>query len=102
MYMDEIDLLYRAKMKNYRVFFYPNARFIHLGSASSGERKYPILQVFKGLIYFYKKHYSAPKLILLKIMLKLKARVGLTLGNLFNNAYLKETYGKALKLVEVA
>ncbi|MBI4225510.1 glycosyltransferase family 2 protein, partial [Candidatus Roizmanbacteria bacterium] len=57
MYMDEIDLLYRAKKQGYRVFFYPKAEFIHLGSASSGERKYPILQVFKGLSYFYKKHH---------------------------------------------
>ena len=102
MYMDEIDLLYRAKKSNYKVFYYPYAKFIHLGSASSASRKYPILQVFNGLIYFYKKHYSAPNLILLIFMLKLKALIGLTLGKVFNNTYLKETYGKAFKLVEVA
>lgn len=102
MYMDEIDLLYRAKKKGYRVFFYPEARFIHLGSASSSGRKYPILQVFKGLLYFYKKHYPALNLLLLKIMLKLKAAIGLLFGYILNNTYLRETYGKAYKLVKVA
>ena len=101
MYMDEIDLLYRAKKKGYKVFFYPEARFIHLASASSGGRTYPILQVFTGLIYFYEKHHSGVQLILLKIMLKLKAAIGLVLGYLFNNKYLKETYGKAFQMVEL-
>lgn len=102
MYMDEIDLLYRAKKESFKVFFYPDAKFIHLGSASSASRKYPILQVFNGLIYFYKKHYSAPNLFLLKIMLKLKALIGLIFGYILNNTYLKETYGKAFRLVEMA
>ncbi|MBI4226561.1 glycosyltransferase family 2 protein [Candidatus Roizmanbacteria bacterium] len=99
MYMDEVDLLYRAKKQGYSVFFYPKAEFIHLGSASSGERKYPILQVFKGLSYFYKKHHTAPEQIILRFMLKLKAVIWLIMGYIFNNTYLKETYGKALKLV---
>lgn len=101
MYMDEVDLLYRAKKHAYRTFFYPNAKFIHLGSASSGNRKYPILQVFNGLMYFYKKHYSKPDQILLKIMLKLKALIGLAIGQIFNNKYLKETYGKAFEMVKL-
>ncbi len=101
MYMDEIDLLYRAKKQGYKVFFYPEARFIHLASASSGGRTYPILQVFNGLIYFYKKHYSKLDQILLKIMLKLKALIGLAIGQIFNNKYLKETYAKAYQVVKL-
>lgn len=98
MYMDEIDLLYRARNKGYRVFFYPEARFIHLGSASSGGRSYPILQVYHGFLYFYKKHHSVLALRMLIFMLKLKALIGLVLGHIFNNKYLKETYEKAYKL----
>ena len=101
MYMDEIDLLCRAKKLGYRVFFYPDARFIHLGSASSQSRKYPILQVFNGLLYFYKKHYSTSSQFLLKIMLKLKAAIGLTVGQILNNKYLKETYAKAYQMVKL-
>lgn len=101
MYMDEIDLLYRAKKKNYKVYFYPEAKFIHLGSASSGERKYPVIQIFKGFLYFYKKHRSASARFILKVMLKLKAVIGVLLGNIFKNKYLKETYGKAYQIVEM-
>jgi len=101
MYIDEIDLLYRAKIKGYRVFFYPEARFIHLGSASSGKRKFPVIQAYRGLLYFYKKHYSYSSLLLLKIMLKLKASIGLVIGQIFNNKYLKETYGKAYQMVKM-
>ncbi|MBI4008797.1 glycosyltransferase family 2 protein [Candidatus Roizmanbacteria bacterium] len=101
MYMDEIDLLHRAKKQGYHIFFYPEAKFIHLGSASSSSRKYPIIHVFNGLIYFYNKHHSKLDQFLLKIMLKLKASIGLILGYIFNNSYLKETYAKAFKLVKL-
>lgn len=101
MYMDEIDLLYRAKHKGMRVFFYPDAQFIHYGSASSGNKTYPILQVFKGLVYFYEKNRSSKAQLLLKIMLKLKAAIGVVLGYLVNNDYLKQTYGKAYKMVSL-
>lgn len=98
MYMDEIDLLHRAKKSGFKIFFYPDARFIHLGSASSRGRTYPIIQVYSGLLYFYKKHYSRTSLLFLKIMLKLKALVGIILGRFFNSQYLKETYEKAYKI----
>ncbi len=100
MYMEEIDLFYRAKKKGYSVWFYPDARFIHYGSLSSKKKSYPILQVFKGFLYFYKKHNSQMELMLLKSMLKLKAIVGLLIGRLLNNRYLIDAYGKALKTVE--
>jgi len=101
MYMDEVDLLYRARQKNMTTYFYPEARFIHLGSASSGGRSFPIIQVFSGLTYFYKKHHSKFERFLLIIILKLKATIGLILGYLFNNSYLKDTYGKAYQMAKL-
>lgn len=100
MYMDEIDLLYRAKKAGYRVFFYPKAQFIHLGSASSHGRTQPIIQVFKGYTYFYKKHHNNPlSLFLLHFMLQLKSWISLFIGKITNNNYLIETYEKARQLV---
>lgn len=98
MYMDEVDLLYRAKKAGYSTYFYPKAHFIHLGSASSNGKTYPILQVYKGFLYFYRKHHSLTSLILLKIMLQLKALIALIIGYVINNDYLKETYAEAYKL----
>lgn len=102
MYMDEIDLLYRAKQKNYRVFFCPKARFVHLGSASSGNRTYPILQVFRGFLYFYKKHHSPLAMLFLKGMLQFKSLVAIGIGRVTNNQYLVQTYGEARKCIAMA
>jgi len=102
MYMEEVDLLYRAKKAGYSCFFCPSAHFIHLGSASSttsNKRTAPILQVYRGFLYLYKKHYSRPELILLRFMLKLKAGIGIVIGRLFKNNYLITTYEEAFKLV---
>ena len=102
MYMDEVDLLYRARQINMNTFFYPEAKFIHIGFASSGSKSYPVVQVFKGLIFFYKKHYSKRALFWLLIMLKLKAKVSLIIGKCTKNNYLINTYENALKMVAMA
>ncbi len=102
MYMEEIDLLYRAKKLGYQTYFVPQARFIHLGSASSGGKTYPILQVYRGFLYFYKKHYSPAAVTVLKGMLQLKARIAMLLGKLTGKNYLIETYGKAQEIASMA
>jgi GT2 family glycosyltransferase len=100
MYMDEIDLLYRTKKIGYRIGFYPEAKFIHLGSASSAGRTQPILQVYHGLLYFYKKHRSRLETNILKFMLKLKALAAVIIGKIFNNQYLTKTYGQAYQITK--
>lgn len=102
MYMDEIDLFYRATEKGMRVGFFPSSEFIHLGSASSRDKTNPILQVYKGFIYFYKEHRSPLHLVILIIMLKLKARLCILLGKLLNKVSLVNTYEKALETVGVS
>jgi len=101
MYMDEIDLLYRAHQLGYKTLLYPGAYFIHLGSGSSNGKTFPIIQVFKGLKYFYKKHHPPLSCKILTIMLKLKALIGIILGKLFNNRYLIETYEKAYQVAQM-
>ncbi len=101
LYMEEVDLLYRAKQLGYLTFFYPPARFIHLGSASSSGRTFPIVQVYRGLLYFYKNHYSQMALLWLKFMLKLKASIAIYIGKATKNQYLIETYEKAYQLVKM-
>lgn len=102
MYMDEIDLLYRAKKRGKTTFFYPEAKFIHLASASSAGKTYPILQVYRGFLYFYRKYHPGQQLNLLKILLKLKAIISVIIGRLVNNRYLIKTYEEAYKLAEMA
>lgn len=101
LYMEEVDLLYRARQKGYHTFFYPEARFIHLGAASSGGKAFPIIQVYKGFLFFYKKHRSRMQIFWLKIMLKLKALIAVFIGKTTKNQYLIETYEKAYQLVKM-
>jgi GT2 family glycosyltransferase len=102
MYMEEVDLLYRARQYGFKTFFYPGAEIIHLGSASSGGRTFPILQVYKGYLYFYRKHYGKIYMFFLKVMLKLKAVLAYLLGRLTGRQYLIKTYEEAYKLVDMA
>lgn len=100
MYMEEIDLLYRAKQKGYSVYFYPRALIIHLGAGSSTDRrKGPVLNIYKGLLYHYTKYYSRYSLGVLRVLLKAKAIIAWCVGALLGKAYIKETYAEAYKLV---
>lgn len=99
MYMDEIDLLYRAKKHKFNTFFYPYSTFIHLGSASSDGKTYPIIQVYKGLMYFYRKHHTSIATFMLILMLKLKAYIAIFIGRVRKNQYLYQTYAKTLEVI---
>lgn len=98
MYMEEVDLLYRAKKIGLNTYFYPHSQIIHLGSASSGGKTFPVLQIYKGFIFFYKKHYSKLSLFILKIFLKTKAVIAYLIGKITKNQYLIKTYEEAFKI----
>lgn len=99
MYMDEIDFLYRAKKIGYQVFFFPAAHFIHHGTASSKGREKPILNIYRGLLYFYRKHKGGAELFLLQILLLVKAIIGALIGTLLQKQELRQSYLFAFKLV---
>ncbi|MFH1561640.1 MAG: glycosyltransferase family 2 protein [Patescibacteria group bacterium] len=99
MYMEEVEWCYRVKQLGLKIFFYPNAKITHLGRGSSASGKTdPILNIFRGLNYFYRKHKSPTERLILKLMLKAKALSGWTIGILTKNDYLKSTYSQAFKL----
>ncbi len=102
MYMEEIDLLYRAKKLKKTTYIYPDSQFIHLGSASSGGKTFPILQVYKGFIFFYRKHYGPFYLAILRSMLQLKAILAILIAIVFGNTQLKKTYEQALTISRLA
>ncbi|EKD68080.1 MAG: hypothetical protein ACD_48C00086G0003 [uncultured bacterium] len=100
MYMEEIDLLMRAKKKGYGTYFYAGSPIIHLGGGSSvNKRTGPVLNIYKGLLYVYNKHCSKRAFIALKFLLRLKALLLIGLGVITGSRYLKTTYAEALKLV---
>lgn len=99
MYMEEVEWFYRVNKYGYRVDFFPGAEIVHLGRGSSKSgKKDPIINIYRGLTYFYKKHYSTTDQLILLGMLKLKALFSYTLGIITNNHYLQETYAQAFKV----
>lgn len=100
MYMEEINLLYRAKQKGYSTYFYHRALIVHLGGGSSqNKRKGPVLNIYRGLLYFYTTYMPKWQLSILKLMLKTKAIIAWTIGVMMGRSHLKETYAEAYTLV---
>ena len=98
MYMEEVEFLYRASQKGYRAVFSPEAVFVHTGAASSGSRREPVVNIYRGFVYFYRKHRSIMEQRLLGVLLKLKAVSAIVIGRLSGSSYLVSTYEKALSI----
>lgn len=95
MYMDEVDFLFRARKRGYKTYFYPKAHFTHTGAASSG-RDAAVLHVYRGLLYFYRKHRGPFAQALLRAALVAKALAAMGAGRMMGKSDLVRTYEKAL------
>jgi GT2 family glycosyltransferase len=100
MYMEEVEWCWRIKKSGLQIWFYSGAEIYHLvrGSSPEGKQK-AILWIYRGLIYFYQKHFAPWQVTMLKLALRIKAVIGWLVGVLTANKYLKETYAKAFKMV---
>lgn len=58
-FFNEVDWLYRARLKGYKVYFTPRATVVHYGGASTGQinRRKMIRESHESLIRFYRKHF---------------------------------------------
>lgn len=97
MYVEDVELCYRVKKLGYKVVFYPIAKVIHCGQGSSS-REFAILNIYKGLRYFYRKHKTKPEYVILDMLLRFKAILAIGFGIVSGNSYLKKTYIKALTI----
>nr|MBI5455861.1 glycosyltransferase family 2 protein [Candidatus Levybacteria bacterium] len=97
MYIEDMELCFRVKKKGYLTYFYPEIMLFHKELGSSN-RTFAIVNIYKGILLFYKKHKSNPEYLLAKLMLKSKALILVVLGKISNNKYLKDTYLEALKI----
>jgi GT2 family glycosyltransferase len=100
MYMDEVEWCWRIKKAGWKIIFWPGAEIVHFGGGSSPSgRKWPIVNIYRGLLYFYQKHKPFWQKEILKFMLKSKAWLAISLGKLTGNKYLVETYEEAKKII---
>ena len=105
MYMEETEFFIRVIKKGLNIGFYPEAKFIHLGGASTGginsnlSKEKVLLYIYKGYLYFYKKHRSKTELYILKFLLKLRALISIFIGLASHNKDLVAANKKAYKIV---
>lgn len=97
MYMEDMELCFRAKLKGLPTYFYPNIMLFHLERGSS-DKTFAILNIYKGILIFYKKHKPKWQYYIVRFMLKTKSILLVSFGKIMNNKYLKETYSKTLKI----
>lgn len=95
MYTEDMELCYRVHLAGKKIYFYPDVMVLHKEHGSTN-KSFAIVNIFKNLLYFYKKHRSPAEYRLLKLLLVSKAKSLVAAGKATHNQYLVETYEKAL------
>lgn len=98
MYVEDMELCYRAYLHKKDVYFYPDVEVLHKDQGSSN-RSFAIVSIYAGIIYFYQKHKSTLEQRLVKLLLQSKAHILVSYGGLTKNEYLVTTYEKALSIL---
>lgn len=98
MYIEDMELCYRIKHAGYSILYYPNFAVNHRAQGSSS-RGFAIEHIYRGLLYFYKKHKTFFSYQLLRLMLYSKAYSAICVGLITNNNGLLETYRKAKRII---
>jgi len=95
MYVEDMEFCFRAKKIGINTYFTPNAVVSHKGQGSSN-RGFAIIHIYKGLLYFYRKHKSNIQFKIVKFLLQSKALTIYMLGRMTNNSYYTQAYKNAL------
>lgn len=98
MYTEDMELCFRAKKMGYDSYFYPTEGILHKDQGSSN-RTFAIVNIYKNLLYFYKKHMPAWEVGMVKLLLQTKAIFLILYGKAFNKPYFVDTYEKAFNVV---
>jgi GT2 family glycosyltransferase len=96
MYIEDMELCYRAHLSGYKTFFYPDVMVAHEEHGSTN-RTFAIVNIYQNLLYFYKKHRSPSEYRFLHFIMKTKAAILVIVGKILGNSYLSSTYEQALK-----
>ena len=98
MYTEDMELCYRASLAGHAVYFYPDVQVLHKDQGSTN-KTFAIVNIYKNLLFFYKKHRSKAEYQMMRAMLVTKAKVLIRVGKVSNKKYLVETYEKALAAI---
>ncbi len=101
MYVEETEWCYRIKQQGFTVVYWPEASLIHYGGQSAVRgRRDQVLNIFKGYLYFYKKHFRPDQVAVLRLILRAKSYFSIVVGKITHNRYLQDTYSEALQVIK--
>ena len=95
MYIEDMELCFRAKKSGALTFVFPDIKLVHKSFGSSN-RSFATINIYKGLLYFYKKHKSRLEYKIARLMLEMKAQFVIFIGSILQKSVLVETYRKAV------
>jgi len=59
MYVEDVDLCYRAKMAGFSVFYFPKVLVIHhIGKSTQKKKLSMLVEHHRSMYYFYRKHHN--------------------------------------------
>lgn len=98
MYVEDMELCYRARLVGQRTYFYPEINIMHAEHGSSN-RATAIMYIYKNILYFYRKHRPYAEYVMVKMLLVIKAHFLVFFGKITGNTYFIQTYEKALSVL---
>ena len=85
MYVEDVDLCYRAKMAGFSVFYFPLVAVIHHIGKSTQKKKFSMLvEHHKSMYYFYRKHHNPNAFLRGIVFLSVWIRLFFVLGMKFS------------------
>lgn len=99
MYGEEMEWCYRIKKSGYQVIYTPDAYVLHHKGASGAASDAGILEEFKALLYFYKKHKAGWQLSFLRLFLRTGALLRVVIFGIIGRYHTRiPIYAKVFKL----
>jgi GT2 family glycosyltransferase len=97
MYTEEVDLCFRIKKAGWKVYYVADKSIVHLGSASS-TKEFPLIQEYKSMKIFYKKHMPEWQFPFLRLFLKSGAFLRMVLYRYLKGKEVSQIYAKAYQI----
>jgi len=95
MYVEDMEICFRAWKLGYETYFYPNIKLSHKSHGSSN-RTFAIINIYKGILYFYSKHKTRLEYKIAKALLVFKATTLILVGAVTFNRNLRNRYKEAI------
>ncbi len=96
MYMEDMEICFRAKSFGLLTYFYPYIKLVHKEFGSSN-KSFAIINIYKGISYFYSKHKNFSEYFIAKMLLRIKAFIAIFIGLLIKDSSLVSAYRSAIK-----